>query len=117
MPGTLTTEVIDTERDCAAAGLRVTLYALTGEGRVAINMGEIGIDGQGTEPLLPEDNYAPGIYEIVFHAGDYQSGQGAQPKFINTIPVRFELDETCHNHLVLSLASTGYSVAAQITAA
>ena len=81
--GFLTTHVLDTARGCPAAGLRIALFRLGPGGRVPLAEARSNADVRTDAPILPREGFAPGQYELVFHAGDYlrASGQaGAAPK-------------------------------------
>ncbi len=110
MPGYLTTHVLDTARGRPAAGLRITLFRLDG-GREQLTEMETNADGRTDSPILPKDNFAPGRYELVFHAGEYlhASGQAvSDPLFLDEIPIRFGMEEG-HYHVPLLLSPFGYS--------
>lgn len=116
MPGRLTTHVLDTARGRPAAGLRVELFRLDGEAREALRTLATNADGRTDEPLLPEGEWRPGTYEIVFHAGDYlgeagrpEGGGEAGPRFLDRIPIRFGMSEETHHHVPLLLSPFGYS--------
>jgi 5-hydroxyisourate hydrolase len=111
--GRLTTHVLDTARGRPAAGLRITLYRLSGQGREQIAEAVTNADGRTDAPILPAGTFAAGVYELMFHAGDYlrATGQaGAEPLFLDEIPIRFGLsDADAHYHVPLLLAPHGYS--------
>ncbi|MCC7320617.1 MAG: hydroxyisourate hydrolase [Rubellimicrobium sp.] len=110
--GYLTTHVLDTARGCPAAGMRITLFRLAPEGRVVLAQVRTNGDGRTDTPILPREGFAPGQYELVFHAGDYlrDSGQaGPEPLFLDEIPIRFGLAEEAHYHVPLLLSAYGYS--------
>lgn len=111
--GYLTTHVLDTARGCPAAGLRITLDRLAGEGRQRLAEMVTNQDGRTDTPILPRGAMAPGQYELVFHAGDYlrASGQaGAEPLFLDAVPIRFGIeDAAAHYHVPLLLSPFGYS--------
>ncbi|TCM85018.1 hydroxyisourate hydrolase [Rhodovulum steppense] len=109
MPGYLTTHVLDTARGCPAAGLRIALYRLEGETRTRLAEMLTNEDGRTDAPILPADVFAPGSYELVFHAGDYLRGLGLAADFLDVIPLRFIMSETSHYHVPLLLSPYGYS--------
>ena len=110
MAGFLTTHVLDTARGCPAAGLRITLADAAGE--IVAEM-TTNADGRTDSPILPATRFAPGIYELTFHAGDYlrATGQaGAEPLFLDRVPIRFGMsDPAAHYHVPLLLSPYGYS--------
>lgn len=113
MAGYLTTHVLDTARGCPAAGLRITLYAIDGNGRLSVAEMTTNADGRTDSPILPQDAFRTGTYELVFFAGDYlrATGQdGAEPLFLDEVPIRFGMsDAEAHYHVPLLLSPYGYS--------
>ncbi|WP_071673142.1 hydroxyisourate hydrolase [Nioella nitratireducens] len=113
MAGYLTTHVLDTARGCPAAGLRITLYAIDGNGRLPVAEMTTNADGRTDSPILPQDAFRTGTYELVFFAGDYlrATGQdGAAPLFLDEVPIRFGMsDAEAHYHVPLLLSPYGYS--------
>jgi len=112
MPGYLTTHVLDTARGLPAAGLRIDLYRIEGEARALIKTLVTNADGRTDQQILPAEEFAPGSYELVFHAGDYLDACGVEtrePKFLNLIPLRFGMSEKVHYHVPLLLSPYGYS--------
>lgn len=112
MTGYLTTHVLDTARGCPAAGLRIELFRIDGANRSHIRTLETNQDGRTDRQILPEDEFAAGEYELVFHAGDYLDANGTPPeapRFLNIIPIRFGMSEASHYHVPLLLSPFGYS--------
>lgn len=109
--GKLTTHVLDTSSGKPAQGLRIELYLLAGNRTKLVDV-RTNSDGRIDAPLLDEDAFAIGEYELVFHAGDYldTTGQALQsPKFLDVIPLRFGISENSHYHVPLLLSAHGYS--------
>ncbi|WP_145108375.1 hydroxyisourate hydrolase [Cereibacter sediminicola] len=111
--GRLTTHVLDTATGRPAAGVRITLYRLSGADRERIGGAATNADGRTEGPLLEGAALAEGGYELVFAAGDYlrATGQaGAGVLFLDEIPIRFGIsDATGHYHVPLLLSPYGYS--------
>lgn len=110
--GFLTTHVLDTARGSPAAGLRIVLFRLEGRARHQIAETATNADGRTDAPILPHASFAPGRYELEFHAGDYlrATGQaGAEPLFLDIVPIRFGMAEDSHYHVPLLLSPFGYS--------
>ncbi len=115
--GRLTTHVLDTARGRPAAGLAIALWRIEGDARTRLTDATTNEDGRCDAPLLAGEGFAPGVYELVFHAGDYlrATGQatvqaGAAPLFLDTIPIRFGISEAAgHYHVPLLLSPFGYS--------
>jgi len=112
MAGFLTTHVLDTARGCPAEGLKVALSRIEGGVRVHLRTLVTNADGRTDEQILPAAEFAAGIYELIFHAGDYlrATGQaGAEPLFLDEVPIRFGISEASHYHVPLLLSPYGFS--------
>mgnify|MGYP001026169089 CR=1 FL=1 len=113
MAGYLTTHVLDTARGSPAAGLKITLFAIQGEARRKLVEMVTNDDGRTDTPILPQDAFRTGTYELVFEAGDYlrATGQdGAEPLFLDQVPLRFGMnDAEAHYHVPLLLSPYSYS--------
>ena len=112
MAGYLTTHVLDTARGCPAAGLRIELYRIEGDTRRHLKTLVTNADGRTDERILPEDAFATGTYELVFHAGAYLTASGTppeDPRFLDLIPIRFGMSQDAHYHVPLLLSPFGYS--------
>lgn len=111
--GRLTTHVLDTAAGRPAAGVKIALYRLSGNSHRKIAEAVTNADGRSDGPLLAGADVAPGSYELVFFAGDYlrASGQaGAEPLFLDQIPIRFGISASGqHYHVPLLLSPYGYS--------
>jgi 5-hydroxyisourate hydrolase len=70
-------------------------------------------DGRIAAPLISGDLLEIGVYELVFHAGDYWRSAGLQtsePAFLDHVVVRFGVAELDRNyHVPLLLSPFGYS--------
>lgn len=111
MDGWLTTHVLDLARGVPAQGLRIALDRLEGEGRTRLAEMATNADGRTDAPILSREAFAPGLYELTFHAGDYLRASGAaltDPPFLDLIPIRFGL-KAGHTHVPLLLSPFGYS--------
>ncbi len=113
MAGYLTTHVLDTARGAPAAGMTIVLFAIDGETRRKVVEMVTNDDGRTNAPILPQDQFQTGTYELVFHAGDYlrATGQdGAEPLFLDQVPLRFGMnDADAHYHVPLLLSPYSYS--------
>ncbi|WP_027260128.1 hydroxyisourate hydrolase [Leisingera aquimarina] len=113
MTGFLTTHVLDTARGCPAEGLKIDLYRIEGNERIHLRSLTTNDDGRTDEQILPAGEFATGTYELVFHAGGYlhNTGQaGADPLFLDEVPLRFGISEAdSHYHVPLLLSPYGYS--------
>ncbi len=113
MAGYLTTHVLDTSRGCPAAGIKIALYRVSGNSHRKIAEAETNADGRTDTPILPQDKFKTGTYELIFFAGDYlrQNGQaGDEQLFLDQVPIRFGMaDPDAHYHVPLLLSPYGYS--------
>lgn len=112
MAGFLTTHVLDTGRGCPAEGVAIWLYRVTGNSHSKIAETVTNADGRTDGPILPVETFTTGTYELIFHAGDYLRATqqaGAEPLFLDQIPIRFGMAEDSHYHVPLLLSPYGYS--------
>ena len=101
----LTTHVLDTAAGRPAAGVRITL-SRGGEALCEIVTND---DGRGDGPLLAGAEFIPGVYELLFHVGDYFRSTDTPP-FLDVVPVRFGVHEPGrHYHVPLLISPFGYS--------
>ncbi len=88
--GRLTTHVLDTALGRPGAGIRVTLYRVSGNSHRKIAEAVTNHDGRTDAPLLSGKALTEGQYELVFAAGDYLRAGGASGQlFLDEIPIRF----------------------------
>jgi len=110
--GRLTTHVLDTAQGKPGAGIAIELFRL-GAARERVAGAVTNADGRCDRALLEGPACAPGIYELVFRAGDYFSRQGMalpKPKFLDEVVIRFGIaDAEAHYHVPLLISPYGYS--------
>ena len=99
MTGTLTTHVLDTARGIPAAGMGIDLYRIDGAARTHLCRAVTNADYRTDAPILPEDVFQTGTYELVFHAGAW----------LDVIPIRFGMSQAGHYHVPLLLSPFAYS--------
>jgi 5-hydroxyisourate hydrolase len=112
MTGYLTTHVLDTARGGPAEGLKIELFRVEGTGRTHLKTLVTNADGRTDAQILPEAEFAEGIYELVFHAGAYLDACGMAPetpRFLDIIPIRFGMSGPSHYHVPLLLSPFGYA--------
>lgn len=111
--GRLTTHVLDTARGRPAAGVKITLYRISGQSHRKLKEVVTNDDGRTDGPMLAGDDLKEGSYELVFAAGDYlrASGQaGDGTLFLDEIPIRFGIpDAEQHYHVPLLISPFAYS--------
>ncbi|MBK4218167.1 hydroxyisourate hydrolase [Paracoccus caeni] len=112
MPGYLTTHVLDTARGLPAEGMEVVLFRLDGGQRTELARLTTNSDGRTNRQILPEADFAQGIYELEFHAGDWMDATGIapeSPRFLDVIPIRFGMSKDDHYHVPLLVSPFGFS--------
>ena len=110
--GGISIHVFDVSRGIAAAGLRVELRGPDGK-----LFADDRIDATGAldhPTVRGEGLAAAGIYEAVFHVGDWYRAQGIAiptPAFLEPVPYRFGVaDLAQHYHLPLKITPWGFSL-------
>ena len=110
--GRLTTHVLDIMAGTPAAGLDIELWTVGDDAR-RLKTVITNADGRVDAPLLEGDALVAGRYELRFRAGAYlrtRHGVGADPLFLDEIPIRFGIaDPAQHYHVPLLLSAYGYS--------
>ncbi|MEM6760933.1 MAG: hydroxyisourate hydrolase [Pseudomonadota bacterium] len=112
MAGYLTTHVLDTARGCPAAGIKIALHRVSGHTHRLIAETVTNADGRTDAPILPQDTFKTGQYELIFHCGDYLRANalaGEELLFLDQVPIRFGMSEDVHYHVPLLLSPFGYS--------
>ena len=110
--GRLSTHVLDTANGKPAAGVRIELWLLEGEGRQKLKTVETNAEGRTDEPLLTGDQLKAGRYELLFHVGEYfgKGGKNAAETFLDSIPIRFGIaDAGAHYHIPLLCTPWSYA--------
>ncbi|MDP4022073.1 hydroxyisourate hydrolase [Methylobacterium sp. NEAU 140] len=111
--GHLSTHVLDTAAGRPAAGVTIELRRLAADGsaeRVASRV--TNADGRTDRPLLDGATLAAGTYELLFHVGAYfaAAGAGAEPPFLDVVPVRFGVsDPDGRYHVPLLITPWSYA--------
>ncbi|MEO6984065.1 MAG: hydroxyisourate hydrolase [Paralcaligenes sp.] len=106
--GKISTHVLDTMHGIPAEGVRIDLYRIRGAKRELLRQAVSNSNGRCDEPLLQGDTMQPGVYELIFHAGDYFAGKGVkvpEPRFVDQIALRFGVahaDQTYHVPLIVT---------------
>ena len=111
--GRLTTHVLDTTSGMPAKDLTIELWQFDGDSCAFVKSVITNDDGRVDAPILDEDDFALGKYELRFMTGDYLKQQTPglpDPLFLDIIPIRFGIaDTTAHYHVPLLLSPFGYS--------
>lgn len=88
--GFLTTHVLDTANGCPANGVAIQCYRLPE--RLLLADVVTNADGRVDAPILNEQDFKQGRYELVFHTQRYFSSKGSQlsePAFLDDVVIRF----------------------------
>jgi 5-hydroxyisourate hydrolase len=117
--GRLTTHVLDTTRGQPGSHISVTLYRVEGEQRQSIKTVVTNDDGRCDNPLLENDQFVVGVYELVFSVGSYFATQESatpdqpnvsQPRFLDDVVIRFGVSASDqHYHVPLLITPYSYS--------
>ena len=111
--GYLTTHVLDTASGNPAQGMKIEFYRIVDQQTVLIKTVVTNDDGRVDSPILPQEEFQTGEYELRFLAGDYLRKTVSQlpdPLFLDIIPLRFGMaDADAHYHVPLLISPYGYS--------
>ena len=109
--GYVTTHVLDTAQGRPGSGIRVSLYRISDQ-RELVKSLETNTDGRTDQPVLSEDEFTKGTFELVFNVKDYFSDSLlALPEtpFLDLIPLRFTISSDDHYHVPLLVSPWSYS--------
>lgn len=111
MAAELTTHVLDTSREGPAEGVTVTLQRLDADGDAeTLASGTTNDDGRLDDPLLTPEEMDTGTYQLLFEVGDYYRQRSVESTFLETVPVRFVIDDASeHYHVPLLLSPGSYT--------
>ena len=117
--GRLTTHILDTTRGAPGSNIAITLYRVEAEQRHCIKTVVTNDDGRCDDPLLENDEFLVGVYELVFSVGSYFSAQessssneanAAAPRFLDDVVIRFGVSASDqHYHVPLLITPYSYS--------
>lgn len=109
--GRLTTHVLDTARGRPGAGIGIDLFKIDG-GRAHVKTLVTNADGRTDAPVLDEDEFSTGIFELVFVVDAYFSDADlalADPPFLDQVVLRFTMSSDTHYHVPLLVSPWSYS--------
>lgn len=117
--GRLTTHVLDTTRGQPGNGIAIGLYRIDAEQRVRIKSVLTNNDGRCDQPLLENEDFHVGIYELVFSVGSYFAAHEPSsvdkentdvPRFLDDVVIRFGVASADqHYHVPLLITPYSYS--------
>ena len=91
--GRLSTHVLDTAQGMPGQGISIKLFSLHGD-RHLVASSMTNSDGRTDEPLLNEETFRAGTYELEFSIGAYFRGTDlpqAEPPFLDDVVIRVSL--------------------------
>ena len=108
----LTTHVLDVFSGKPGKDIKVDLYFIEGQKKVKINSLQLNNDGRADKPLVENENFKVGKYELVFFVGEYfKNITDLDPiPFLDEVVIRFgvsKVDE--HYHVPLLVSPWSYS--------
>ena len=109
----VSTHVLDLASGKPAVGVQIILSRL--ENGQAHRLADVvtNSDGRVDKPLVEGKDFVAGVYELVFHVGDYfRAGLGSKPPFgfLDVVPLRFGVcDPTQHYHVPLLVTPWSFS--------
>ena len=109
--GYLTTHVLDTAQGKPGRDIEVSLYRVDSE-KELIRTLRTNSDGRTDEPILSEQEFAFGSWELKFSVGSYfaQSAISVDnPPFLDEITLRFSISQDEHYHVPLLVSPFSYS--------
>ena len=109
--GFLTTHVLDTAQGIPAVGIPLALYQISSQ-RSLIKSAVSNQDGRTDSPLLDEEQFCAGTWELVFRVGDYFANSPVQcdnPPFLDQITLRFSISRDDNYHVPLLVSPWSYS--------
>lgn len=107
----LSTHVLDTAQGKPGQGINIKLFSLQGD-RHLVASSVTDDDGRTDVPLLDEETFRAGCYEIEFAVGAYFEDAGlavTEPPFLDDIVVRINLAEGRNYHVPLLVSPWSYS--------
>ena len=112
--GHLSTHVLDLVAGRPAEGVAIELHVLEPQGAWRpLKQVRTNADGRTDAPLLTGAEFGRGTYMLTFHLGDYferRGSAGAEPAFLDLVPVRFTVAEPgTHYHVPLLATPWSYS--------
>ena len=110
--GRLSTHILDTAQGKPGAGINIELYRIRDGQPDFVKQMQSNSDGRTDTPVLQGDEFQPGIWELVFHTGEYFTRSGMDlpdPPFIDRVAIRFGIAADQHYHVPLLVSPWSYS--------
>lgn len=109
--GFVTTHVLDTAQGKPGADITVSLFRIADQ-RELIKTLQTNADGRTDQPIIGEQEFSKGTYELVFSVGNYFKKFLQEPNalpFLDEIPIRFSISVDDHYHVPLLVSPWSYS--------
>jgi|TARA_B100000929_G_scaffold56404_1_gene42113 5-hydroxyisourate hydrolase len=108
----LTTHVLDVYSGKPGKGIKVDLFYINGQERSKLKSIVLNSDGRSDDPLIENDQFKIGKYELVFYIGDYFKNilKNEKLPFLDDVVVRFGISKNSeHYHVPLLVSPWSYS--------
>ena len=108
----LTTHVLDVFSGKPGKDIKVDLYFIEGQKKLKINSLQLNNDGRADKPLVENENFKVGKYELVFFVGEYfKNITDLDPiPFLDEVVIRFGISNNKeHYHVPLLVSPWSYS--------
>jgi 5-hydroxyisourate hydrolase len=112
MAGGISIHGVDVTRGLPAVGMKIEVFQLGVQTPIATGI----LSSQGTldHPIAQGEKVESGIYEVVFHVGEFyrQIGYALPDRpFLDVVPFRFGISDVAqHYHLPLKVSPWGFSL-------
>ena len=110
--GYLTTHVLDTYNGKPGSGIKGSVYILNEGNKKKIKEFTLNEDGRCDGPILENDNFKAGKYEIKFFCGEYfkKFTKLSDNPFLDDVVIRFGIsDNNEHYHVPLLISPWSYT--------
>ena len=108
----LTTHVLDVYSGKPGKGIKVDLFFIIGEKKEKISSLTLNNDGRSDQPLVENEKFKLGKYELVFYIGDYFNRiiESKDLPFLDEVIIRFGISNNKENyHVPLLVSPWSYS--------
>ena len=108
----LTTHVLDVYSGKPGKGIKVDLYFIDKSEKKKLKSVVLNNDGRSEQPLIENDEFKTGKYELIFFVGDYfkEITKNENLKFLDDVVIRFGISNNKeHSHVPLLVSPWSYS--------
>ena len=110
--GYLTTHVLDIYNGKPGNGIKGCIFLVENENTKKLKDFELNNDGRLDKPILENEAFKIGKYELIFYCGEYfkKFTNIKKPYFVDDVIIRFGInDNTQHYHIPLLVSPWSYS--------